>query len=114
MAENFIRVRGGLEFFSVREQILDALGADDRNKVLLYDQLGTVLRNDECSGIFCAGASTDRFHPVYHVASIGLLCLRVYAVVQVTIGSLLLRLEAIYDVQIDPVETSCHCIVDRG
>ena len=57
MAEDFIPVRLGLELFSVGEQILDALGADDRNKVLLYDQLGTVLRDDECRGIFCAGVA---------------------------------------------------------
>jgi hypothetical protein len=35
MAEDFIRVRGGLEFLSIGEKILDSLGADDLNEVLV-------------------------------------------------------------------------------
>ena len=53
MAKDFIRVRCVLEFISVGEQILDALGADDLDEGLVCDQLGAVLRDDECGGIFC-------------------------------------------------------------
>lgn len=52
MAENFIRVRGGLEFFSVREQILDTLRADNLDEVLVCGQLGAVLRDYKRGGIF--------------------------------------------------------------
>ena len=44
MAEDFIRVRGGLKLFSIGEQILNALGADDFDEVLVCGQLGAVLR----------------------------------------------------------------------
>ena len=36
MAEDFIRVRGGLKLFPIGEQILDALGADVHNEVLVF------------------------------------------------------------------------------
>jgi len=35
MAQDFIRLRGGLKLFPIGEQILDALGADVLNEVLV-------------------------------------------------------------------------------
>jgi len=44
MAEDFIRVRGGLKLFCIGEQILNALGADDLDEVLVGGELRAVLR----------------------------------------------------------------------
>ncbi|AKC82305.1 hypothetical protein IMCC26134_05110 [Verrucomicrobia bacterium IMCC26134] len=114
MAEDFIRVRVGLELFAIGKQVLDADGAYDFDEVAIGDELGAVLRDDKRSGIFRAGAGGDGFHPVHHVAAIGVLRLGVHAVIDEILAVLLIRLEAVHDIQIHAVETARHRVVNRG